>query len=267
MQHVVALRAKVFIAFADSGVFVDRAEVRRAERRHLPFDLADAPVGSCYGFDLHGLLLRARGRQLIRFPELVDQLLLFQFARRFLLFESCRLALEKQNILILFLRLFFGLVALSLHCRARFNLCPQHLLLRVCILLKRFYLRVLRGNVLLGCFDLHAERVDQRLLLRPVSLHRLAQRLHLGDGLFGGGFFRVLFRNRHAKRRKALLHLRKRIRLLVRLRLQRLLLRGDFCQLRLHALQLPGKKAQPSLVAAASLQKPFQLPPAGIFRL
>ena len=41
--------------------------------------------------------------------------------------------------------------------------------------------------VLLGCFDLHAERVDQRLLLRPVSLHRLAQRLHLGDGLFGGG--------------------------------------------------------------------------------
>ena len=77
----------------------------------------------------------------------------------------------------------------------------------------------------------------------------------------------MLFRNRHAKRRKALLHLRKRIRLLVRLRLQRLLLRGDFFQLRLHALQLPGKKTQPSLVAAASLQKPFQLPPAGIFRL
>ena len=173
VQHVVALRSQILVALADSGVFVDRAEVRRTERGHFPLHLADAPVCARDGLDLHSLLLCARGRELIGLPELVDELLLLELAGRFLLLESCRFALEKQNVLVLVLRLLFGLVALCLHGGARLDLCFERLLVRLRGFRERFHLLVLRLDLLLSLLHSLAEGRDQRLLLDVVALHGL----------------------------------------------------------------------------------------------
>ena len=173
MQHVVALRSQILVALADSGVLVDRAEVRRAERGHFPLHFADAPVCARDGLDLHSLLLCARGRELIGLPELVDELLLLELAGRFLLLESCRFALEKQNVLVLVLRLLFGLVALCLHGGARLDLCFERLLVRLRGFRERFHLLVLRFDLLLSLLHSLAEGRDQRLLLDVVALHGL----------------------------------------------------------------------------------------------
>ena len=173
VQHVVALRRQILVALADSGVFLDRAEVRRAERGHFPLHLADAPVCARDGLDLHGLFLCARGRELIGLPELVDELLLLKLARGLLLFQTRRFALEKQNVLVFVLCLLFGLVALCLHGRARLDLCFERLLVRLRGFRKRLHFRILRGNFLFGGLHSLAEGCDQRLLLDVVALHGL----------------------------------------------------------------------------------------------
>ena len=173
MQHVVALRRQILVALADSGILLDRAEVRRAERGHFPLHLADAPVCARDRLDLHSLLLCARGRELIGLPELVDELLLLELTGCFFLLQTGRFALEKQNVLVLFLRLLFGLVALCLHGRARLDLCFKRLLVRLRGFRKRLHFRILRGNFLFGGLHSLSEGCDQRLLLDVVALHGL----------------------------------------------------------------------------------------------
>ena len=74
---------------------------------------------------------------------------------------------------------------------------------------------VLRFDLLPGCLHSLAEGRDQRLLLRFVSLQIVPQDLHLGNRLLRGRFLGVLFRNRNAKTRQLLLHIRNSLRLLI----------------------------------------------------
>ena len=75
MQHIVALPGKVFIALVHARVFVDRAEVRRAEGGDFAPQLADTLVGARRAFDLDAVLRRRGGRQLVGVPQTVDKLL------------------------------------------------------------------------------------------------------------------------------------------------------------------------------------------------
>ena len=114
MLHVVALGGQIFIALGHAGVFVDRAEIRRAEGRNFPAHLGNALVGCREIFNLDSFLFCRAGGQLVGIPELIDDLLFLKLARGLFLFETGCFAFELQNGLVFLLRLLFGLAAAGL---------------------------------------------------------------------------------------------------------------------------------------------------------
>ena len=113
--HVVALGGQIFIALGHAGVFVDRAEIRRAEGRNFPAHLGNALVGCREIFNLDSFLFCRAGGQLIGIPELIDNLL-FPQARSWPFFCSRRAVSRSSCKMDWFFSCacFFGLAAAGL---------------------------------------------------------------------------------------------------------------------------------------------------------
>ena len=190
-QNVIPLARKVLIALVDTGIFLDCAEVRRAEGGDFPFQLRNALGCSCDTFYFRRRLRRSRARQLIAFPEPVDDLLFLHLRGGFLCFQPGALPLHIQNVAVFALGVLFRRRFSGLDLPALFQRRFQGAALRLGggRLIRKLVLALF--DLLRDARKLGSVALNQRQFLRAVSAHRLLQFLQAPDGVLRRCLFRV----------------------------------------------------------------------------
>ena len=102
-QHVVPLSGEVGVALVDPGVFLDGAQVGRAQSGNFPFQLRPAAVSGGDVFDLSPMLRGGAGGQAVGIPQLVHDLLFLHGGGDLFLLQQGAGALHVEDVLVLFL--------------------------------------------------------------------------------------------------------------------------------------------------------------------
>ena len=191
LLHVVPLLAQKLIAAVDAPVFLDGAQVRRAEGVDLPAQLGDLLVG--LGQALHRLAqgLGSGMAQLVVLPELIQDLLFLHVRGQLFLFQPGDHVAQIQDFGVAVLGLFLGPGALALQLQLAFG-DPVDLLPDVADRLPiRLQLLLLLPQALAKALDLPVGGFHRAAAHVAVAGEAVQQELQLVIVVLGGALFRL----------------------------------------------------------------------------
>ena len=180
VQHILLLLGKITVALVDTGVLLDRAQIRRAQHGDLSLQFRDFPLTGSGRLNHAPLFSGGAGGQLVGIPQLVNDLFFLHGRGLPFLLQIGAGTFLGQDILAHFLCFPLGSGLGSL----RGSPIGHHrlqggLLLRDLVVV--FLLASLQGgNLALDADRICPEGFDQRLLLLPVAFHSAAQGFQIG---------------------------------------------------------------------------------------
>ena len=131
LEDIVPLTGEESVARVHAREFVDRTEVRRAQRADAAAQLGDAAAGLGHVLDRLAQRLGRRAAELVIVPELVEDLLFLHVGRELFLLKARHEPLHIQQVAVARLRIAVGARALSLQLQltaaARGKLTAQRL--------------------------------------------------------------------------------------------------------------------------------------------